>query len=159
MPFGALKKFSIGVLPNFDEKSHGLYFADFHPTYPDFQKWLNTKVIPETIQNPTQRDVIFALSSDNSSIAGFSILKNTALEKKICSFYIVPAFQKMGYGSSLMEECFKILGTSTPMITMPQKCKDLFKNLLSKYGFEFKHELSNYYVDGETECVFNGILH
>ena len=158
MPLDVMEEFGAGILPAFDDMPSSHYLADFRPTYPEFQIWLNGKVFPEIQTNPEMRDVIFSLSQDRRHVVGFAVVKNTFEERKICSFYILPHYQHLGYGSTLMEECFQYLGTTTPLITMPERCKRLFEGLLKKYRFVFTHELSDYYSDGNTEYVFNGIL-
>lgn len=158
LPICFMDMFRSGVIPSFNAVVSPYYLSDFRPTYPDFQPWLNKKVLPEVSSNSYQRDVIFTLTRDQKSTVGFAIVKNTFEEKKICSFYILPAYQHLGYGSALMEECFDYLGTELPLITMPERCKELFEGLLNKYKFSFKHELADYYSDGNMEYVFNGIL-
>ena len=154
-----IEAFRSGFLPSFSGYNNAHYLQQFRQSYPDFQYWLNSKVFSDVLKNPSQRDVIFILTPDLKSAAGFAVLKNMPSEKKICSFYIAPAYQHSGYGSLLMEECFRYLGTNTPLITMSEKCKELFVPLLQKYNFQYVHELPNYYVPGLTEYVFNGTLY
>ena len=118
--------FRSGFLPSFSGDNNAHYLPQFRSSYPDFQHWLNSKVFSDVLKNPSQRDVIFILTPDLKSVAGFAVLKNMPSEKKICSFYIIPAYQHSGYGSLLMEESFRYLGTTVPLITMSEKCKELF---------------------------------
>ena len=153
-----IEVFRSGFLPSFSGNSNTYYLPQFRQSYPDFQTWLSSKVFSDVLKNPLQREVIFVFTPDLKSTAGFAVLKNMPSEKKICSFYITPAYQHLGYGSLLLEECFRYLGTTTPLITMSEKCKELFVPLLQKYNFQYVHELPNYYVPGLTEFVFNGAL-
>ena len=148
MPPTIAEAFRNGLIPSLDGGNLLHYLSDFRPTYPDFQQWLNGKVLPEVSKNPDQREVILPLSPDRKVAVGFAIVKNTFDEKKICSFYILPQYQHLGYGSTLMEECFRYLGTTTPLITMPERCKKLFEGLLRKYQCSLFPLLCNEHSQG-----------
>lgn len=138
--------------------------------YPTFDYWLDSKVIPELLLG--KRDILFVFDAEASKkLFGLAILKLGDTEKKICSFRIEPDYQRNGLGKELMLECFDVLGTDKPMITVPrdrslsltdpENCYAAFDNFIRKYfpkSFELRQKAIDYYREGFTEYVYNGIL-
>lgn len=137
--------------------------------YPSFNYWLKNKVMPDL--SLRKRDILFIFDEyDKKLLIGIAILKFYD-EKKICSFRISYDYQRMGYGKMLMDECMQILGTKTPMITVPddtsiskddpKNCYTAFSNFFKKHykgKFSCIQRLKDYYCPGITEYVFNGVL-
>lgn len=135
-------KFYSGYLPEIAFN----YTEDFIKNYPEFLFWMKSKVIDN-------EDKEILLLKDKKIPIGFSILKYS--ESKICSFYILPYFRNKHYSSILIEECFKNLNITYPLITVSKLVKDNFTNLFSKYNFRLITELDNLYKENSIEYIFN----
>ena len=57
-----------------------------------------------------------------------------------------------------MRACFKYLGTDKPLITVSDKCKGSFEKIFRQFDFEQTQVVSDLYVPGSKEYVFNGYL-
>lgn len=138
--------------------------------YPTFDYWLDTKVSAQLSNG--KRDILFLFDKENPrQVLGLAVLKLEEEEKKICSFRIEPPNQRKGLGRILMQECFKVLGTNKPMLTVPRdmslklsdpnNCYSAFNSFLSKHfkdEFELTQKAKDYYRNGYTEYVYNGLL-
>jgi len=151
-----VKLFLSGYLPCNDNLFPPTYYLPyFIKAYPNFPDWLNSKVFPEMTIDPLQRNVILILDSKSNQTVGFAILKNTVDEKKICSFYIRPDFRCKGFGSCLMKKCIDFLNLSSSIIiTVSEYYRKSFTVFLQKFDFQCIHDLSDLYVSGITEYVF-----
>lgn len=90
-------------------------------------------------------------------LAAVAILKKDDEEKKISTLYVKPDFQKRGIATELLEQCFKWLGTTKPLITIADYKLCQFEKVISKYGWEETEVLADgYYNDHSLEHVFNG---
>ena len=63
----------------------------------------------------------------------------------------------MGVGTALLEEAFKFLGTTKPVITMPDYKEKCFRKIIDRYEWEIKQTIDSYYSDNK-ELIFNGYI-
>lgn len=148
---------------NIDRKNIGLYdseMSDIKSTvlslkenYPKISLWFRNKVEPDI--HDGNRSVILAKSGED--IAGFSILKNEQKEKKICTFYVSPEYRGFGIANNLFQESFHVLGTTKPLMTIPENRIDSFSKYLDEFNFELASREYTY-QNNTKELVFNGSL-
>lgn len=121
--------------------------------YPEFNKWWDVKIISEITNG--RRMVCAAYY--NGILAGIMVLKN-AEEKKICTLYVLPEYRGQGIGTFLVRLAIQTLGTTKPIITVPEPVYDCFDIFLGSFGFRESARYPDYYVEGVTEIVYNGYL-
>ena len=121
--------------------------------YPNHKNWFYDKFVKEL--DGKKREIIYY--EKDSVICGVIFLKNTLEEKKICTVYVSEEYRKHGIGTKLLLESIKFLGTTTPLISMPDYKEECFKNIINKYKWEKKQEIDNCYSNNK-EIVFNGFL-
>lgn len=121
--------------------------------YPGFRGWYFSKVVP---QLHNDRSIILKLIKNE--IAGISILKDNAFEKKICTFRVLDKFQGIGIGTQLMEDSLTVLKTKSPIITVSETRLGQFNQLLSNFNFKLNSIHLEYYLKGKNEYSFNGAL-
>lgn len=127
---------------------------DLEREYINFNNWFLNKTIPDVLDG--KKSIISRLYNDE--FAGISILKNTPEEKKICTIRVPKKFQNAGFGKSLFEKSFEILGTEKPLITVSTKRIAQFEKILKYYGFEKAAVYKNKYNPLYDEIAFNDIL-
>lgn len=91
-------------------------------------------------------------------IAAVAILKNSSMEKKVCTFRVAKEYQHQGIGHELMERSFELLKTDKPMITLHKNKLSQFSKLLDYYNFSLEQTKKHYYNIFSTELVYNGVL-
>jgi len=130
-------------------------FVDLNPLlaipnslYPNFKIWTNKVLLGLSAGS---RSLLVA--HHNNKIAGFSILKHTKQENKICTFYINKNFRYCGVGHQLMNESLMVLNYDA-IISVNEKLVHEMWPLLNKfnfYNYEIKH---NFYFMNSTEYFF-----
>ena len=121
--------------------------------YPEYFSWYWEKNIPEIFKGT--RDVYIAII--NKEIAGVMSLKKEASEKKLCTILVLEEYRKLGVATALLEEAFKYLETTKPLISIADYKVDQFSEIIKKYGWEQTQILTDgYYNDTSREIVFNG---
>ena len=121
--------------------------------YLNHKNWFYNKFSKEL--DGKRREIIYF--EEDSKICGVVFLKNTEEEKKICTLYIKEEYRKQGIGTKLILESIKFLGTTKPLITMPEYKENCFKKIINKYKWEKTQEIENCYSKNK-ELVFNGML-
>ena len=127
-------------------------FLNHH--YPNISNWFWNKVVPEIQMN--QRYIIVYTQRD--IIVGASILKSTIKEKKICTLYIQPNFQSLGYGKQLMADSLDVLKIRKPIITVSEDNLHQYIRLFKHYNFNLSEIRKDIYIKGIKEYVYNGKL-
>jgi predicted GNAT family N-acyltransferase len=122
--------------------------------YPNFETWYYNIVISNIVSK--EREILM-LYNENI-LVGLSILKNTKIEKKICTLCILPKFRKMGLGKILLKESLEFLNVDFPVITVSNNKVKEFNPLFKYYGFELSHIHKGFYIKNKDEYVYNGIL-
>lgn len=135
---------------NFSEAINRIYqLTDYNNLqYPEYCKWFYTKNIPRIFAG--NGEMIFYL--DGFQIVGLSILKKDEIEKKICTLLINEEYRKKGYSKLILEDSFDYLGTSKPLITIPEKRIEEFSNIIKAYDWI---ETSNTEEYLSKEIIFN----
>lgn len=138
---------------NFSKAVNEIYLTtDYnHKQYQEYYKWFFQKNIPRMFNETGE--IIFFL--DGLSIVGLSILKKDINEKKICTLLVSDDFQKRGYGKLLLEDSFKFLGTTKPLITIPAYSVDRFSSIISAYNWKESCRTNAYLSE---EIIFNQAL-
>lgn len=121
--------------------------------YPDYQNWFLNKQVPGVYKNT--RDIIVAMK--NGKIIGVANLKKDD-EKKICTLYIKPKFQKRKEGILLVEKSIDFLETSKPIITMPITKVKSFYPIIERFGWILSDEIDDCYKENTKELIFNSTL-
>lgn len=122
--------------------------------YPNFDKWLHTKVIPG-IKNG-ERSLIIETRDDR--VAGIMILKNDGDEKKLCTLRVRPEYESLGLGIRLFNEAFKTLETEKPLLSVSDAALPKFDKIFKYFGFNMEGEYRDLYVSPSTEISYNGLL-
>ncbi|MDY6407588.1 MAG: GNAT family N-acetyltransferase [Pseudomonadota bacterium] len=120
-------------------------------TYPEYTKWFKEKFIPGLQRK--ERMYVIAQDDDNT-LAGCVLIKNTEEEKKICTLFVDPKFQRQGLGKQLLEQTLKELGEH-PLITVSTRNLSQLSSLLKKCGFHLSAVKKGVYNSEDTEYYFN----
>ena len=80
------------------------FLSGLECNYPFFNEWLD-KVYHEL--NQGKRTVIILVDKPSGKIIGLAILKDSVLEKKICTLRVASSHQHQGCGSYLIEQSIK----------------------------------------------------
>ena len=124
--------------------------SDVAPFYPNFKEWLFFKFQPEARLG--MRDVLLACVDDQ--IVGLSLLKKTAAERKICTFYVVPSFRGRGLAYDLMDRSISAIGGSDTVITVSEERDAELFPTLNKFGFELSDSVQDMYRPGKKENIY-----
>lgn len=115
--------------------------------------WYWKKVVPDIIRGT--RNIFLAIIDDD--IAGCAILKGEETEKKICTLFVLDEYRNNGIATALLEESFKFLGTTTPLITIPEYKVSMFVPIIRKYDWRRTQIIEKgFYSNHSREFVFNG---
>lgn len=85
-------------------------------------------------------------------------LKKDEEENKICTLYVSDKCRGLGIGTSIVEESMKWLETTKPLVTLADYKLEMFRPLISKYGWELTEIVSGLYNNRSEELCFNGTL-
>ncbi|SKA11840.1 hypothetical protein SAMN02745174_02604 [Cetobacterium ceti] len=129
-----------------------------HRDYPCFEEWYFNKVVPELKEN--KREILLYFRPCKSGekklkLAALAILKNTNLEKKICTFRVSEEYRGEGIAKILFEECFDVLGTKTPLITISEARVKEFQKYIELYNFKCVQKKRGLYVEDKMEYIYN----
>jgi ASC-1-like (ASCH) protein/GNAT superfamily N-acetyltransferase len=122
--------------------------------YPDHCKHFWTKYVPGIFTG--EREII-SCYVDNK-IAGTIILKKEGQEHKICTLFVDDKFRGQKIATVLLEQAFKYLGTTKPLITIADYKIKLFENIIKKYDWQLAQTLDGIYNNHSKELVYNGKL-
>ena len=147
-----IKEYTISLDSIFSELSF------LRSEYPGFYKWYHEKVL-YGLSDGTRRIYMAKSSLSFGKINGVLILKNTTVEKKICTLYIDKESRLSGFGTKLMDVAMNEFNGEKPLITVADTHIDGFRNLLKKYDFKEEDSLKDFHVDGRIEYLFNGHLY
>ena len=121
--------------------------------YPNFFIWYWSKAIPELLQG--KREIFIVLIGYN--IVGVAILKKGEDEKKICTMFVVDKYRGKGIGTKLLKKSFQYLGTTQPLISIPEYRLHQFDSIIQKYAWKKTQVLDyGYYNSLSREILFNG---
>lgn len=121
--------------------------------YPDHCDHFYSKYVPGIFDG--EREIIACYI--NGKIAATVILKKDDEERKVCTLYVKPEYQRQGIATELLERSFEWLGTTRPLITIADYKLSQFESMIQKYGWVETAVLDEgYYNDHSREHVFNG---
>lgn len=100
-----------------------------------------------------EREILFAKDS-LGKLAGFSLLKNSDYEKKICTFYILPEFRESNLGKKLLPIAIDLVGSKEVGITVSEVVSSTLTPLLSSYDFEIEKIEKNLYIAESKEFFY-----
>ena len=122
--------------------------------YPDYKNWFLSKQVTGLYDNT--RNIIIA--HIDGKLVGFTSLKKTDKEKKICTFYVEKRFRKNQIGSKLVEKSIEFLETEQPLITIPMDKLNEFIKIGNKYNWQVTNIIENLYRINNPEVIVNGEL-
>ena len=122
--------------------------------YPDYKTWFLTKQVSGLYDNT--RNIIVA--HIDGKLVGFTSLKKTEEERKICTFYVEKRFRKNQIGSKLVEKSIEFLETEQPLITIPMDKLNEFIKIGNKYNWQVTNIIENLYRINNPEVIVNGEL-
>lgn len=121
--------------------------------YPDHVDHFYSKYVPGIFDG--EREVVSCYV--DGKIAATAVLKKTAEERKISTFYVKPEYRKCGVATALLEKCFQWLQTTKPLATIADYKLEQFARIIEKYQWQETEVLElGYYNDHSREHVFNG---
>lgn len=125
--------------------------------YPKHKEWYFAKQLPAILTN--ERNILFVRNPENpDEIISMACLKHDEEEQKICTLYVSNKCRGLGIGTLIVEESMRWLDTKKPLITLADYKLDMFKPIISKYGWELTEIVNGLYNDRSQELCFNGAL-
>ena len=133
-------------------------FVDFAATdYPDRKDWYFNKQL-EGMAGP-EREIFFVRNPEAfRQIVGFTCLKKTAQERKICTLYVSEQHREKGVAQALVDRSLQWLGTTEPLFTIAEDKLSQFLPIIQKYGWHLKARAQGAYGRNNCELCFNGAL-
>ena len=119
-------------------------------TYPNYKNWYE-KTFLEGLKKG-EREIIVAF--DNKRIIGCALIKNTRLEKKLCTLFVHPNFRRQGIGEQLLKTSIQKL-KQNPLVSVSQKNKPLVDTLFHKFNFHLSAVKKGVYQPESMEYFFN----
>ena len=126
------------------------FLNDLSCNYPYFKDWLEG-VFMESV---TQRRTILVCEI-SERIVGVAILKDTPVEKKICTLRVDKHYKRQGIGSMLIKRSMEILNDPYPLITVSDEHIEEFRYFLYRFGFKETSKIKSVYHYGMNEYYFN----
>lgn len=136
---------------NFIRFAHGMHLEQH---YPEFASWFHNKITHGVISG--ERSVIF--EERNGIIVGFTILKHTSKEKKICTLRVTEDYQNKGLGVKLFDKSFDLLETEKPLLSVSETMLPDFNKMFNYFGFKEEQEYKGIYIPNVYEISYNGEL-
>lgn len=124
--------------------------SDVSHLYPNFEGWLTFKFLGNLPSG--QRKLLVAHNGDH--IVGYSLLKQTSQESKICTFYINEEYRGLGLGQELMTKSLQTLDSSDAFITVADERLEELSPLLKAKGFKLTSLVPNMYRSGSYEHIW-----
>ena len=119
--------------------------------YPEYTAWFKEKFIPGL----KKKERMYIIAQDeNNALAGCVLIKKTAEEKKICTFFVCPNYRHNGLGKKLMQQALSELGEH-PLITVSGRNLPQMAHLLKECGFHLSATKRGAYNPTDTEYYFN----
>lgn len=100
-----------------------------------------------------ERKILFA-KDNTGQLAGFSLLKNSYFEKKICTFYILPEFRESNLGTKFLPIAVDLVGGKDVGITVSEAVNKSLNPLLSAYDFEIENIKTGLYLPKNKEIFY-----
>lgn len=123
-------------------------------SYPQFDKWFASKVLPGI--QAGERTLLVEVR--NSGAVGLLILKHTETEKKLCTLRVRPHYESRGLGVRLFHTAFELLGTERPLLSVSEPSSIKFERLFKYFGFAQEAIYEGRYLPMVYELAYNGLL-
>lgn len=137
-------------LDRFDRELLIRDLSEISPLYPCFKGWLTFKFLGNLSKG--QRKLLVAHNGD--SVVGYSLLKQSAQESKICTFYIIDEYRELGVGQELMTQSLQTLDSSETFITVSDERLEELSPLLKAKGFTLSSSVVDMYRSGSSEHIW-----
>lgn len=86
-------------------------------------------------------------------------MKKDNTENKICTFLVLEGYRKKNIATKMLEQSFKYLGTTKPLITIADYKLPMFEGIIKKYDWVLTQTMEvGYYNNTSCELVYNGHL-
>lgn len=128
--------------------------AFLRESYPGFDQWLQSKVIPGIYAG--ERTAVVELR--DSAVAGLLIVKHSVAEKKLCTLRVRSDFESRGLGVRMFETAFDLLGTEHPLLSVSEPSMPKFSRLFTHFGFSKEAVYDGRYLPQVKELSYNGYL-
>lgn len=141
----------------FGKFAYAAYFVTDYicKDYPKHFEWYWSKEIPRVF-NGTGEIIICTIDSKVASVA---FLKKDNTESKICTFLVVDEYRGKHLSTKMLEQSFKYLGTTKPLLTIADYKIPMFEQIIKKYHWELTQIMNTgYYNNTSREYVYNGKL-
>lgn len=152
-----LTKSTLNSYPWLLDESYQAIMGDIRflrSSYPNFDKWLISKVIPGI--QAGERTVL--IETRDSVTVGLLILKHTENEKKLCTLRVRPHYESRGLGVRLFKTAFEILGTERPLLSVSDSSAPKFERIFEYFGFSKEAIYEDLYQPMVDEISYNGLL-
>jgi GNAT superfamily N-acetyltransferase len=103
--------------------------------------------------NSHERKILVA--HDGGSMSGLALLKDTADEKKICTFFILPEYRGQNLGKELMQRSLRELAERDISITVAEERREELSPILVANGFTLEKKVVNHYRKERTEFFYS----
>lgn len=124
--------------------------SDLEEFYPGFKEWVCFKFRRGLYLN--ERRIVLACC--DNEIAGLALLKDTACEKKVCTFFVSPAFREQSVGSLLMLKSLDVLGPGLINITVSEERNLELSRILISNNFSLHDVVKGLYRDDKAEFIY-----
>lgn len=124
------------------------YLGETADLYPKFDSWYNKIFYDLCFGN---RSILVVKLKDQ--VAGYSIVKHSVFENKICSFNVLKKYRRNRIGTTLMEKSVELL-QGNALITINERLVDSFSSIIEKYEFLLCFRLLNIYRANQYEYFF-----
>lgn len=119
--------------------------------YPEIKAWYWNVFAKGFVGD--EREIL--LAKDNlGQLAGFSLLKNSLFEKKICTFYILPEFRESGLGKRFLPLAIEMVGEKEVGITVSESVNSSLSPLLLSHDFVIENVETNLYLPNQKEFLY-----
>ena len=126
------------------------FLNDVSYLYPNFSAWLNFTFRRNLSSG--QRQIV--LAHDQTKIIGICLLKNTASEKKICTYYVEPSYRGLGIGGKLLSTSLELLDSGDSFITVSAERKTEIEQSLKTKGFKAYKSIQGLYREESAEFIY-----
>lgn len=117
--------------------------------YPNFEAWLNFTFVRQMGQGKRQAIV----AHDGNRILGCALLKVSADENKICTFFVDPDVREQGLADDIMRLSLERFD-DCPIISVSEERTSELQPLLKKHGFKIYSSIENIYWPHKAENFF-----
>jgi len=124
------------------------YLPEVKFVYPNVENWLEKVVIPDLKTS----NRLFSCIYVNGNFAGYTILKKSLKQNKICTLQILPKYRRITAGRRLLEFALDIIPNS--IITVSSMVLHNYSSILSEFNFTLVNEIQNIYSENSTEYIF-----